>query len=197
MDAAPSRCPACGGRALAEAPFATPAAAAPDKPPLRRAAVLLDNVRSLANVGAIFRSADAVGADHVYLAGITPTPEHPKLAKTALGAEQWVPWSHGPCALALARAAAGEGFDLWVLEGDGEDLFSVPATPAPVCLVAGHERAGVDPRLRALAARTVRIPMCGRKASLNVATAVTVALYCVRFGLHTAGAPLRSGPPRP
>ncbi|RMG94135.1 MAG: TrmH family RNA methyltransferase [Deltaproteobacteria bacterium] len=155
--------------------------------PTTEVAVLLDNVRSLANVGAIFRSADGVGARHVYLAGISPTPEHPRLAKTALGAEATVPWSHDPDPLSAARRAVDDGFDLWILEGDGEDLFSpAAANRRPVCLVAGHERAGVDPRMRAHATRVVRIPMCGAKTSLNVATAVTVALYGVRFGLRSA-----------
>ena len=189
-DPSPSVCPACGGRAEAEPAFATPAAQRPDLAPAAEVAVLLDNVRSLANVGAIFRSADGVGAAHVYLAGITPTPDHPKLTKTALGAERSVPWTHGPDALALAEAARAAGFALWVLEGDGDDLLSGPVPPrgARVCLVAGHERAGVDPRLRARAERCVRIPMCGIKDSLNVAAAVTVALYCVRFGLAAGGA---------
>ncbi|NJN84884.1 MAG: RNA methyltransferase [Caldilineaceae bacterium] len=87
---------------------------------------LLDNVRSLFNVGSIFRSADGAGIGHLYLAGITPTPAHPKLAKTALGAEKHVGWSHHRNSLDLAHQLCENGVRLWALESTSESrsLFS-------------------------------------------------------------------------
>jgi len=92
------RCPRCGAETFAAAtiPLADEgeSAARPHRPPLRHVDVLLDNIRSLYNVGSIFRTADGAGIRHLYLCGITPTPDNPKLAKTALGAEQTVAWSY-------------------------------------------------------------------------------------------------------
>lgn len=152
--------------------------------------MLLDNVRSLSNVGSIFRTADGVGIEHIYLGGFTPGPEHPKLRKTALGAESSVPSSRhrDPWQLAheLARAS---NCRLWAIEG-GErsellnDLqasdFATPPDHSTV-LVFGHEVSGVDPRIMQLCERVVAIPMLGTKGSLNVGVAVGIVAYTLRF----------------
>lgn len=140
-------------------------------------AVLLDNVRSLLNVGSIFRSADGAGFDMLYLCGVTPTPENTKLAKTALGAERSLNWIGRPNAVALAHELLAAGHRLWVLEehADAESLFAAPAPPSGTVLVVGSEVAGVDPDLLALCERKLVIPMRGRKRSLNVATAFGIA----------------------
>lgn len=146
---------------------------------------LLDNVRSIFNVGSIFRTADGAGIGRLYLCGITATPEQPKLAKTALGAEAVVPWQYGNNGLDTAAALKAEGRQLWALESEGEarSLFEVRPEPAeaPIVLVVGNERAGVDPGILALCDRFVEIPMQGLKASLNVATAFGIAAYYLRF----------------
>lgn len=151
--------------------------------------VLLDNVRSLTNVGSIFRTADGVGIRHLYLGGITPTPEHPKLAKTALGAEAMVPWSHHPDPAAVAHELAGSGRRLWAIEGaaDATSLFDPTLGEAlvddvPLVLVFGHEVSGVDPRVLSACERTLFIPMLGTKTSLNVSVTVGIAAYTLRLG---------------
>lgn len=138
---------------------------------------LLDNVRSVYNVGSIFRSADGAGFDTLYLCGVTPTPNNPKLAKTALGAHNAVHWETCPNAVDLAQRLLANGYHLWALEeGErSEPLLGVSPPPIPTVLVVGSEVTGVDPGLLELCERTLAIPMRGTKRSLNVATAFGVA----------------------
>jgi 23S rRNA (guanosine2251-2'-O)-methyltransferase len=151
---------------------------------------LLDNVRSTFNVGAMFRTADGAGLRHLHLCGITPTPDNPKIAKTALGAEQSVPWSQHLNALDAALFLKEKGLRLWALEGGPQAQSLFTATPRvdrslpalPILLVVGNEVSGVDPGLLALCERVVAIPMQGSKRSLNVAIAFGVAVYFLRFG---------------
>jgi 23S rRNA (guanosine2251-2'-O)-methyltransferase len=147
-------------------------------------AVIVDNVRSIFNVGSIVRSADAAGVQHLHLCGVTPSPNHPKLAKTALGAQLDMSWSHHNNALDLAHALQQAGWTLWALEECPPDsplaqrvisLTEVDALPDRLALVIGSEVAGVDPGLLALCECIVQIPMRGAKRSLNVATAFGVA----------------------
>jgi tRNA G18 (ribose-2'-O)-methylase SpoU len=149
---------------------------------------LLDNIRSLKNVGSIVRTADGVGLAHLVCAGVTPAPDHPGLAKTALGAERSVPWSRKPDAVRAAAELVADGWALWALEG-GEQATSLfdPAIArasegARICLVVGHEVSGIDPRILAMSERVLFIPMLGHKGSLNVSVAFGVATYCLRFG---------------
>lgn len=181
------RCPRCAAATeLVDSPYSTapaPAPAAAVGPPL---VALLDNIRSLSNVGTIFRTADGVGVTHLHLGGVTPTPEHPRLAKTALGAERSVPWTHHPDPVAVARALVNGGARLWVLEGgDGPPLPELLPVrkDATICLVVGHEVSGVDPRIVELAEHVTHLPMAGIKGSLNVAVAFGVAAYALRYGL--------------
>ncbi|MCA9988764.1 MAG: RNA methyltransferase, partial [Anaerolineales bacterium] len=142
---------------------------------------LLHNIRSLWNVGSMFRTADGAGIDHIYLTGYTATPEHPKMTKTALGAEQAVAWTSWRDGVELARGLREAGCRLWALElGEGAvPLFDVGGVPAggPIVLVFGHEVDGVDPEIHALCERTLYIPMAGMKESLNVAVAFGIATY--------------------
>jgi 23S rRNA (guanosine2251-2'-O)-methyltransferase len=154
-----------------------------------RVEALLDNVRSLSNVGSIFRTADGVEAEHLYLCGFTPTPTHPKLAKTSLGAERSVAWSHHADPTVIADRLRESGKRLWALEGGprSRDLFELvtqaggPGDP-PIVLVLGHEVSGVDPRVLARCEEVVRIPMAGIKGSLNVSVAFGIAAYLLRHG---------------
>lgn len=141
-------------------------------------AVLLDNVRSMYNVGAFFRTADAVAAEKLYLSGITAHPPKRALSKTALGAEETVPWEHSWDPIDLAGRLRGEGYELAAIETSvhAVDLFDW-SPRFPVCVVFGHETDGIRPELSALCDTYVRIPMLGRKHSLNVATAGGVVLY--------------------
>jgi len=145
----------------------------------------LDNLRSTFNVGAIFRTADGVGFRNIHLCGITPTPEHPKIGKTALGAENFLPWHYHRNSLDAAQALKQEGVALWALEYSPSSVSlyqAVKEIPSnPLVLVVGNERAGVDPELLALCDRVVWIPMQGQKESLNVAVAFSIAAYAIRY----------------
>jgi tRNA G18 (ribose-2'-O)-methylase SpoU len=147
--------------------------------------LLLDNWRSLFNVGAAFRTGDGAGVAHLYLCGITATPANqPRLARTALGAEQSVGWSYHTDAVELAAQLRRAGTQVWVLERlpRSRSLFDINASEVgtSVVLVGGNEVLGVDPGLLALADQAVHLPMQGRKVSLNVAVALSVATYWLR-----------------
>ncbi|MCA9693254.1 MAG: hypothetical protein KC636_26905 [Myxococcales bacterium] len=151
--------------------------------------VLLDNIRSVHNVGAIVRAADGAGVRHIHLGGFTPTLDHPRMAKTSLGAELRVPWTSHRDGLMAAMSLRERGLSLWALEGGprSRSLFSVIADAdprRPIALACGHEVSGVDPRIVELCDEVVRIPMAGVKESLNVAVAFGVAVYVVRHALR-------------
>ena len=146
---------------------------------------LLDNIRSTHNVGSIFRTADGAGFQALHLAGITPTPEHPKLAKTALGAEGWINWLYHKNGVAAAALLQSQGYQLWALEGGGraQSLFTAQLTAeTPIALVVGNELAGIDPDILKMCAKVWAIPMQGYKRSLNVAVSFGIAAYWLRWG---------------
>lgn len=156
-------------------------------------ALLLDNLRSAFNVGSILRSADGAGAAHVYLCGITPTPTHPRVARTALGAEKAVAWSAHRNSVRLAQRLIEEGALLWALEEAPDAtplqravLPTPERAPGGLVLIAGNEVTGVDPGLRALCAATVCLPMRGRKRSLNVAVATGIALHWLALATESS-----------
>lgn len=179
-------CPQCGSvTALTDQAFGlhNPTPAAPVQgPPIE---ALLDNIRSVFNVGAMFRTADGAGLRHLYLCGMTSTPHHPRLAKTALGAEHAVPWTRHLNAVDIARQLKAQGARLWALESGphSQSLFDVAPCrqPTPLVLIVGNERAGVDPQLLSLCDLLLHIPMAGVKESLNVAIAFGVAAYALRY----------------
>ncbi len=145
----------------------------------------LDNVRSLYNVGSIFRTAEAVGISQIHLCGMTPTPDNPRLAKTAIGAEKMIPWHYHKNGVAAAKELQDQGFGLWAIEG-GEEARPLFETEAPqdnqrIVLVIGNELAGVDPGILAICERVLSIPMGGRKESLNVTVAFGIAAYYLRY----------------
>ena len=142
------------------------------------AAVLLDNIRSMYNVGAFFRAADGVGLEKLWLCGITAFPPKNAITKTALGAEQTVVWEHDWDAVKVATELSRSGYSLAAIETSASamDIFEWQPT-FPVCVAFGNEVEGLRPELLELADTHVRIPMLGQKNSLNVATAGGVVLY--------------------
>jgi len=141
-------------------------------------AVLLDNVRSMYNVGAFFRVADGVGLEKLCLCGITAHPPKQAISKTALGAENTVPWQHDWDAIHMAETLRRRGFELAAIETSEPAIDLFEWQPRfPVCVVFGNEVDGLHPELLAMADAHVRIPMLGQKESLNVATAGGVVLY--------------------
>ncbi|HNW58794.1 MAG TPA: RNA methyltransferase [bacterium] len=149
-----------------------------ERPHTPAAVVLLDDIRSLHNVGAIFRTADGAGFGHLYLCGITGTPPRNEIRKTSLGAEESVPWSYHADPLPLARQLKAEGYQLVVLEQTNASTdFTAAPWRFPLCLIIGHEYTGVREALVELADLAVEIPMDGSKHSLNVSVAFGIAAY--------------------
>ncbi len=157
----------------------------PNPSPFKRGefAVLLDNIRSAWNVGSIFRSADGFGFAHVYLCGITPTPDVEAVTKTSLGAEDSVTWSYHKDAVKLVKGLKKEGWQIWALEESekGKSITQASALKSnrQVALIAGSEVTGVDPDLLNLANEIFYIPMQGEKKSFNVAMAFSIAAYAL------------------
>lgn len=141
-------------------------------------AVLLDNVRSMYNVGAFFRTADGIGIEKLYLCGITAYPPKKAISKTALGAEEHVAWEHSWDGPAMVSDLRVRGYEIAAIETSlhSVDLFEWRPN-FPVCVLFGHEVDGIRPEMLALADTHVRIPMLGQKHSLNVATAGGVVMY--------------------
>jgi len=152
------------------------------RPKRDRLFVILWNIRSIFNVGSIFRTADAVGVDKIYLCGYTPTPDkEPKMAKTALGAEKTVPWEKCKQITPLIKKLKKDGVRIAAIElhKKSKNLFEYKPT-APVALIFGHERNGVGSTALALADDILEIPMRGKKESLNVSVAAGIVLYQIR-----------------
>ena len=148
----------------------------------RRLAVLLDNIRSAWNVGSILRSADGFGFSHAYLCGITPTPDQAEVRKTALGAEEFVTWSHHKDAVRLVEGLKLEGWKVWALEfAEGGQPLHVDSTGDldDLALIVGNEVTGVDPGLLELADQIVYLPMHGQKRSFNAAVAFGAAAFAI------------------
>jgi tRNA G18 (ribose-2'-O)-methylase SpoU len=181
------RCPKCGGEAkLTNVPYtAHQVERGKFVPEGIEVEALLDNIRSVFNVGNMLRTADGVGIRHMHLCGITPTPNNPKLAKTALGAERSVLWTHHRDGLAAAVSLKKRGLSLWALEGGlrSESLFDARLEPQgpPIVLVLGSEISGVDPSILEHCEKVLCLPMQGVKDTLNVAVAFGVAAYFLRF----------------
>ncbi len=146
--------------------------------------IVLDNIRSRENVGSIFRTADAAGVSKIYLCGITPTPPHEKISKTALGAETWVPWEYCKETWRLLAKLKKEGINIVALEQTKEsvNLFKFK-TKFLAALVLGNEVKGLSPKILKYCDKKISIPMYGKKESLNVSVAAGVALYNLRLHL--------------
>ncbi len=141
-------------------------------------AVLLEDVRSLYNVGAFFRTADAAAIEKLYLCGITGRPPQNGIAKTALGAEITVDWEHSNQAVPVVRRLIERQYEIAAIETSvhAVDLFDWRPR-FPVCVLFGNEIEGLQPGLSELSDTHVRIPMLGVKHSLNVATAGGIVIY--------------------
>lgn len=140
--------------------------------------VLLDNVRSMYNTGAFFRTADGAGLERLYLSGITARPPKNAITKTALGAEESVPWVDCRDPFATIQDLRQQGYEIAAIETAVTAVDVFDWQPRwPVLLLFGHEVDGVQPELLAQCDTYVRIPMLGQKHSLNVASSGAIVLY--------------------
>ena len=154
-------------------------------------ALLADNVRSMYNVGAMLRTADAFMLYEMVMGGITGCPPHPEITKTALGAEESVSWRHVDDSLAEVERMKGEGWNICVLEQAHNSIplqrFS-PEEGKRYLLVVGNEVKGVDQRIVDIADAVLEIPQGGVKHSLNVSVSAGIALWqlCSRIPNHNS-----------
>ncbi len=140
--------------------------------------ILVENVRSVHNVGSIFRSADGFGAEKIYLTGYTAHPPRLDLSKTALGAEKAVPWEYFESPVEAAKKILNQGISLVLIEQTtkSKSIYNVNY-PFPLCFIVGNEVDGVSEELSNLANCHIEIPMRGVKQSLNVSVATGVVGY--------------------
>lgn len=139
---------------------------------------ILENMRSAFNVGAVFRTVEALGLERIILAGYTPGPDDEKTAKTAMGTTSDVPWSRMPSGLSAVDGLRSEGYTVIALE-TAPTAQSLPQFEFPerCALLLGNERFGLDPETLAKSDRILRIPLRGKKNSLNVGIAFGIAAY--------------------
>ncbi|MFT4032326.1 MAG: TrmH family RNA methyltransferase [Siphonobacter sp.] len=144
--------------------------------------ILLDDIRSLNNVGSVFRTADAFRASKLYLGGITGTPPHRDITKTALGADESVAWQHISDAVAFCKEQQTKGIKVIAIEqveGSTSLLDFQPQSGEHYLFVFGNEVFGVNSQIVELADACLEIPQYGTKHSLNVS--VTVGIICWDF----------------
>jgi 23S rRNA (guanosine2251-2'-O)-methyltransferase len=148
--------------------------------------ILLHNIRSAHNVGAIFRTADAAGVSKVYLSGYTPAPldrfkrPQKEIAKTALGAEQFLSWEYAKTPTNILKRLVQEGFHVVGIEQDARSRdYRTYKITQPTVFLFGNEVRGLSPALRKASNELLEIPMRGKKESLNVATTAGIILFSV------------------
>lgn len=147
--------------------------------------VVLDDIRSMINVGAVFRNCDAFLVEKLYLCGYTPSPPHREITKSALGAEEAVDWEHAGDVLALVAALKAQGYRIASIE---QTDASVPlhkfclAEDEKWAIVLGNEVDGVNAEVVAGSDLAVEIPQFGTKHSLNIAVATGIVLYALTLG---------------
>lgn len=141
--------------------------------------IILENLRSLHNVGSILRTADGAGWDKVYLTGYTGCPPDRRIEKVSLGAEEFLAWEHNPEPLDCVTKLKADGFKILALEQTSQsiDLLSFKNEDKNVALIVGNEVDGVSQELLKECDEHLEIPMRGQKGSLNVSIAAGVALY--------------------
>ena len=159
--------------------------------------LILPNIRSGHNVGAIFRTADGAGVDKLYLTGYTPCPPHTQIDKVSLGAEKWLPWEYRKQAGRLLKELREMGYNIVALEqtktskniftwsrfssaenrGSAISASAEIGTAFPIAMVLGNEKTGVSKSLLKYCDQFVEIPMSGKKNSLNVSVAAGIAMY--------------------
>jgi tRNA G18 (ribose-2'-O)-methylase SpoU len=140
---------------------------------------LLDDIRSLYNVGSMFRTADGARISKLFLCGYTPHPPRKEIEKTALGATQTVPWEYHKDPIPLISALKSQGIRICVLEHTDHSIpyFQLQKIDSPICLVVGNEITGVSNEVIQAADLAIDIPMYGMKQSLNAAIAFGIAIF--------------------
>ena len=151
--------------------------------------LVLDNVRSMHNVGSIFRSADCFGVEHIHLCGITGTPPHREIHKTALGAENTVPWSYAQSSVEVCIWLKSQGYKLIAVEQTENSThlgqFKIESG-MKYAIVLGNEVDGVDQEVLNLCDVALEIPQFGTKHSFNVSVCAGIVLWDLLIGGNEA-----------
>ena len=156
------------------------------KDPKLPVCVVLNDIRSLYNVGSIFRTADGAGVEKIWICGITGHPPDSQISKTALGAETEVPWEYRWDAGEVLRELKARGYHIVFLEQLVESIPYQDYKPStPVCLILGNEISGVSESLIGFCDKTLEIEMAGAKNSLNVTVAFGIVAYHIRTRILT------------
>ena len=156
----------------------------------REIVVILHNIRSLHNVGSIFRTADAAGAKKIYLCGITPKPIdrlgalRKQFTKVSLGAEKYISWDYARDTASVIKKLKQEGWKVFAVEQSKKSIpyyeSVIMRHGSKIALVFGNEVRGLPPSILRLADKILEIPMLGRKESLNVSVAAGIVLFSLR-----------------
>lgn len=140
--------------------------------------VICENIRSLENIGSIFRTADALGVDKILLCGISGKPPHEKISKTALGAEKTIPFEYYQQTWPAVEKLKKEKFQIVSLEQDKKSILYTKFKPKfPLALIIGNEVKGISKKTLNKSDKIIYLPMQGKKESLNVSVAFGVAGY--------------------
>lgn len=146
--------------------------------------LILPDIRSAINVGAIFRTADAVGIDKIFLTGCTPRPTdqfgriQKDIAKSALGAETWIDWEYRENIVPLIKNLKKQGYELVALEQNEHSIdYRKYKRSDKVVIILGPEVSGLDDKILRTCDKIIEIPMKGKKESLNVSVACGIALF--------------------
>lgn len=141
--------------------------------------VILDNIRSMNNVGSIFRTCDAFAVEKIYLCGITATPPHKDIAKTALGATESVDWEYAENVVDLVRQLQKEHIKVFLIEQTDDSVFlnQFQFPKEKIAIVLGNEVFGVTEALLPICNGAIEIPQHGTKHSLNVTIAAGIVLW--------------------
>lgn len=142
--------------------------------------VIAHNIRSLWNVGSLFRTCDGFGVEKLYLTGYTGRPPRKEITKVALGADEFVPWEHVDEPMRVIEELKNDGWNIVSLEqAEGSIPVNEFQPKFPLCLILGSEIAGIRDDLLKESDAVIEIPMTGKKESYNVAVAAGIALYAL------------------
>lgn len=143
--------------------------------------IVLDNVRSMHNVGSVFRTSDAFLVEKIYLCGFTPTPPHREIEKTALGATESVAWESIAEILVLINNLKQEGYLVYAVEQTHNSIalsqFMPPSQDAKIALVFGNEAEGVNEEVIVACDGAIEIPQFGSKHSFNISVSAGIVLW--------------------
>jgi len=180
----PINCPICGSAALIKETIDLTKEYRDNNnwEPFSEFTLIIDNVRSVYNVGAIFRTAIGLGLNHVYLCGITPTPKHMKFTKTSLGAENFIIWKKSLNCVEQCKSLKEIGYQLISIESTTESISLLNINKNDlednkIAIIVGNEITGIDPKVLSLSDLVISIPITGKNKSFNVTTALGIALF--------------------